>query len=502
MSESSKKQAVLVAFYNRKALGVRYLETALEKAGYTVKIIFYKDFNSINPKGTTKKELQLLCQEIKVCSPVFVGLSVMSSMYLDTVYCVLNAIKKETSAPIVCGGAYASMFPEQLFHHGADFVIRSDGEHAICRLADALIQQTDWKNIPSLCYQDSHGIIHTNEIADIANDIDEYGIPVINSKLACFIENETLTRGDPQLNTKSYEVIASRGCPFTCSYCCCNNLREMLPRGIHGVRSRSVESVIAELKEAKRQCKNIVFIHFYDEIFPNLPGWVDEFVKQYDKYIHLPFTIWSHPKMVQEETLRKLKRVGLTEVIMGIQSGSEHIRRDIFHRYETQEDILHAISAIQRAGIFWSTFDLMLQHPFETIEDLKESYYLVKQFSGRYELQLHGLNFLPGTDIVDMAIEQGYYTTDEMEEIMYAPMEKQFKTYRKWEASPESQLWYKMIYCWQFKRFQKKLSSYEKNINRYGAEIEKLYHQACKLNRIRYIWKKGIIVMKRFSSFR
>ena len=142
---------------------------------------------------------------------------------------------------------------------------------------------------------------------------------------------------------------------------------------------------------------------------------MDEFAEKYEKYIHLPFTIWSHPKMVELEMLKKLKRVGLTEVIMGIQSGSERVRREVFHRYETQEDILRAISAIQEAGVFWGSFDLMLQHPFETIEDLKESYRLVQKFPGRYELQLHGLNFLPGTDIVDMAIQQGYYTPAELD---------------------------------------------------------------------------------------
>ena len=44
--------------------------------------------------------------------------------------------------------------------------------------------------------------------------------------------------------------------------------------------------------------------------------------------------------MADAEILRKLKSVGLREVIMGIQSGSERVRREVFHRYETQEDIL------------------------------------------------------------------------------------------------------------------------------------------------------------------
>ena len=51
----NKKTIVLIAFYNTKALGVRYLETALHKAGYAVKTIFFKGFNSQNPQVATEK---------------------------------------------------------------------------------------------------------------------------------------------------------------------------------------------------------------------------------------------------------------------------------------------------------------------------------------------------------------------------------------------------------------------------------------------------------------
>lgn len=74
---------MLVAFYNKKALGVRYLETALKRAGYRVVTVFYKDFNSIRPKKTTEQELALLREQIEKENPILIGLSVMSSMYSD-----------------------------------------------------------------------------------------------------------------------------------------------------------------------------------------------------------------------------------------------------------------------------------------------------------------------------------------------------------------------------------------------------------------------------------
>ena len=493
----SKPNIMLVAFYNKKALGVRYLETALHNDGYNVHTVFYKDFNSIHPSKTTKKELELLRDEISAKQPLLIGLSVMSSMYLDTIHEVIEMIQENFTLPVVCGGAYASMFPEHFLDRGIPYVVRCDGEHALCHLADALLEHTDYRDIPSLCYRDGEKNV-CNEIGDVLNDIDGYGIPTVNSLNACFIENDTVVRGDPQLDTMSYEVIASRGCPFTCSYCACPNLRKILPRGVKGVRTRSVKSVIDELVEAKKHCKRIMFVHFYDEIFPNLPGWVDEFIVEYKKHVNLPFTIWSHPKMIDPEVMKKLVSVGLVEVIMGIQSGSEHIRRDIFHRYESQEDIIRSTHIIRDSGVFWTSYDFMLRHPFESLEDLKKTYDLVKQLRAPFELQLHGLNFLPGTDIIPMAIEAGYYTEKEMNDIMYAPMEDQFGVFWHRDTSRDSELWYRMIYCLQFKKLRKKVEQFEDDPVAHSAQIDKLYQKGLKLAKPRYVYRKSTIVLRRY----
>ena len=495
--EQKRPTIVLVAFYNTKALGVRYLETALKKGGYDVETIFYKSFNSVHPSKTTQAELSLLVERIRAAKPLLIGLSIMSSMYLDTVELVIDAVTKNfPDTPVVHGGAFASMFPERfLRREGLDFAIRTDGEHALCALADALRTGGDYQDIPCLGYlRDGQKVI--NEVGGLEVDIDNYGLPAIQCEKACFIEHDKLVEGDPQLSTLSYEVIASRGCPFTCSYCCCVNLHRLFPRDTKYVRTRSVQSIIEELKIAKKACKKLVFVHFYDEIFPNLPGWVDEFVKEYKKHIDLPFTIWSHPKMVDEEVLRKLKSVGLTEVIMGIQSGSPYIRKDVFHRYESNDDVIEATRIIHDAGVFWASYDFMLRHPFETIDTLKETYDLVKKMHGPFELQLHGLNFLPGTDIVQMAIDQGYLTAQEMDEIMYAPMEDQFGAYWKRENASDSQMWYAMIYCLQFKSTRKKVEQWEKDPAAHRQEIDRLYEKAQKLAKIRYYYKKARVVLK------
>ena len=210
----------------------------------------------------------------------------------------------------------------------------------------------------------------------------------------------------------------------------------------------------------------------------------------------MPFTIWSHPKMVNADMLAKLRKVGLTEVIMGIQSGSDHIRHDVFHRYETQEDIIEATRVIAESGVFWASYDFMVQHPFESTEDLRQSYELVKKMHGRFELQLHGLNFLPGTDIVPMAIEAGYFTEEEMEKVMYAPMDDQFGAYWQRTGDRENMLWYEMTYCLQFSGLREKVIRCEENPLAHADAIDRMYRKAQRMAKLRYYYKKARVVLK------
>ena len=143
---------LLVAFYNTKALGVRYLEGALRRAGYGVRTVFYQSFHSHCPAQTTQEELDLLCQQIAKERPILIGLSVMSSMYLETVEQVMDACKQASATPLVCGGAFASLFPDRFLDWGADYVIRGDGEIPLCQLADRLTTGGSLEGVPSLSF--------------------------------------------------------------------------------------------------------------------------------------------------------------------------------------------------------------------------------------------------------------------------------------------------------------------------------------------------------------
>lgn len=491
------KSVLLISFHNQKALGVRYLEKSLKMSGYNVFVVFFKGFNSIKPSGATTEELSLLKDLISKHNPNLIGLSVMTSLYLETVYEVNALIRENFSIPIAWGGVYASLFPEKCLEY-ADYVIRGEGERAILELCDSVFNNKPYKDIENLAYKNDKEIV-INDVRTLCQDLDQYGYPEIGGDNKYFINNDILTIGDPQLNALSYELTASRGCPFVCSYCCSVNLHRLYKGKGTYVRFRGVNSVIDELVEAKSKIKKLKVIHFWDEIFSDDPNWVDQFVKLYKEKINLPFEIWGHPLKVNKELIDKLVSAGLYKVVMGIQSGSPRVRKQIFHRVETQEEIISASKILSDCHVPQVIYDFMLQHPFEKEEDIRETYELCLNLKPPFELQLHGLNFLPGTDIVDMAIKDNIIEKDELERIMYSSMQEQYNYYWAFENSDKrSSFWYALIFMTQFSFLKPIARHYAKN-NHSPQCVDKalkFYKRVRPITKLRYLYKKAGIVFR------
>lgn len=448
-----RKPVLLIAFYNKKALGVRYLERSLARSGHRPVVLFLKDFSSRMPEPVNDRELILLRNLVSELDPGLIGLSVMSSLYLEHVMAVGRFLRDEFRIPQVWGGVYASMFPEKCLGY-ADFVLRGECEEAIVELADAVLGNRDFHHIKNLAYKTPSGgngaTAVINELRPLCEDLDRLGYPVFSSENKYFIDNGRIISGDPALDSVSYELSASRGCPFVCSFCSSANIKRMYAGKGRFVRFRSPTNIIAELGEALENIKRLKVIHFWDEIFPDDREWIDDFATQYKSHIGLPFVIWVHPLKTEEYTISKLVDAGLYKAVMGIQSGSQRIRNDIFHRRETREDILKASGILAGCGVRQITYDFILRHPFENEEDIRQTYELCTELERPFELQLHGLGFLPGTDITGIAEKYGI-DAPLSESGPGIPMKTVYRDYwgRK-SSDPAINFWYSLIYMSQF----------------------------------------------------
>ncbi|MDR0248066.1 MAG: B12-binding domain-containing radical SAM protein [Oscillospiraceae bacterium] len=493
------KPVVLVNFYTPKSLGMRYLEGALRQAGFDVAVVYFKGFHSVRPQKPTSAEIEALTSFLRGANPLFTGFSVMSSLYLDAVTAVSEEARKALggASPLVWGGVYPTLFPERSLRY-CDLVLRGEGEGAIADLASRLRGGSDIGSTPNLAYMRG-GEAVVNPVRPLAEDLDALPMAALGTGEKYFIDGE-MRKGDPALASLSYETSCSRGCPFACAYCSTAGIKRVYA-GQAGryLRFRSVDSVISELKAARAAMKNLSFIHFWDEIFTGNPAWIGEFAGRYRAEVNLPFDIWAHPLTTNARLIAALRGAGLEQVVMGIQSGSPSVRKNAFRRAETQEQIMEAARILADAKVPRVIYDLILRHPFESLDEIKESYELCARLPGRFTLQMHGLNLLPGTEIADEAVKRGIYTPEQLEAVMYAPMETQYASW--WEASCRDEgvnFWYKLTYLTQFASMKKKAAALagqaESGIAR--AKADKCHKKARRLARARHYWQKGKAVLK------
>ena len=461
------KKVLLIGLYDSKLLGIRYLSSSLLVAGHHTDIAFLKTFNSHNTKEPTEVEYELLYSLIERLAPDVIGISVMCSFYLDIVRKITIDIKSRFKVPMLWGGAVVTLFPEKSLEY-ADIVFRGEGEDAVCELVNALDKGESYASIENIGYKDGDNAI-VNPIRMLRQDLDALPFPDLGDGNKFYINNDTLNEFDPELRGYSYELTGSRGCPNQCSYCSTANIRRLHSGLGKFIRFRSPENVIEEIKQAAKAMPNLNLLRFWDEIFPWDEEWVKEFAELYKKEVNRPFEVWGHPRFTYSKNMELLVDAGLSKIVIGVQSGSPDVRKNIYKRNETQEHILECARILSDAKVPVVIYDFILDHPFETSKDLEETLQLCRSLKKPFTLQLHGLSFLPGTDIEDIAIEKGVKTREEIEREQSRSLSEQYRAMVWWRigkgltGDSEKIFWHSLIFISQFKHGERIIKRALKN---------------------------------------
>ncbi|MCK5009994.1 MAG: radical SAM protein, partial [Deltaproteobacteria bacterium] len=199
---------------------------------------------------------------------------------------------------------------------------------------------------------------------------------------------------------KAYNIISSRGCPFSCSYCCNSFLSKLY--GTKSIRKRTPHNVISELRSVVEKFPDIILINIHDDCFlAHSREWHQEFVNDYKKWIDRPFIVRSTPLHLTEEKIRILKEAGLAWVTMGLQTGSERINQKIFYRNVSNDKFLKATALAKKYRVS-GYYDVILDNPFEEEEDVVHTLRVLENIPKPFQLQLFTLTFYKGTDLYRM----------------------------------------------------------------------------------------------------
>jgi hypothetical protein len=101
---------------------------------------------------------------------------------------------------------------------------------------------------------------------------------------------------------------------------------------------------------------------------------------------------------------------------MGIQSGSSRTKK-LYQRHHSNESVQKAVQQIYefKDKIKKIQFDIILDNPWESDQDLRSTLRFLSHFPVPYQLILFPLMFYPGTDLYDRALREGMIPSNENE---------------------------------------------------------------------------------------
>lgn len=418
---------VLLIFPNSKAhtctppVGLGYMASVLIKNGHEAHILDCKKLNMEN--------IAQICEKIKEISPELIGISVMTSNYMQAKEMVY-AFKKEFDMPIVLGGTHISALPiDSLMETKADFAVIGEGEITLLELVEALSSNCkDFSKIDGIVFLKEGKAVITKQ-REFIQDLDSLGFPAWE-----LMPPNTYLPAPQLFFIKRYPVApiqTSRGCPYACSFC------GSAVTWRRSWRARSPKHVVDEIEMLVNKF-GVKEIHFQDD---NLTLKKERIKAICDDIIKRKLDIvWKCPNGVRietldEEVLKKMKQSGCYQLAFGIESGSEKVLKRA-NKQLSLKKVEEVVNLTAKVGIEAHGF-FIIGLPGENKESVIQTINLAKKLpfcSATFPL----LTPLPGTEIFDLYLKQKDMKSINWSEINYHTAQytvdlsaKELKKYQK-----------------------------------------------------------------------
>ena len=373
------KALFITKLFFMEPLGLMYLASAAKDAGHEVKL------------AVVSGDLE---ERISDYQPDVIGYSVMTGdqkFYLS----LNNRLKSNFRFVSIFGGPHPTFFPDIIKEEQVDIICRGEGEEAFVDLLNSMAKGGDISKILNLTVKNNEEII--------CNDLRHYS----NLNSLPFPDRDLLSIIPIVRHGPIKHFMASRGCPFNCSYCFNEKYSKLYFGKGEKVRFRQPDSIINEINEVV-MASPTRFIYFQDDTFTINREWLGQFLERYAEEIGLPFHCHVRPGTIDGENINLLKKAGCYSVHIAAECGSDRIRNDVLKRNISREQIVNASEILRSNNIRFMLQNMIglptgnLEDDFSTLElniECKPDYAWVSIFQP-----------YPGTKIGEYCKREGIYT--------------------------------------------------------------------------------------------
>lgn len=382
------------------AMGVKALSSNLRAHGFETAIAIMATWNE-DLNNFCWKDLEHICSDAGL-----IGISCMTHGVGKAIK-IKNMLKRKLKIPIIIGGIHATLLPESLMDE-FELICYGEGEDLIVELAKRLKDKKVFYDIPGL-WGRCGDTAFRNQCQPLSRDLDEYPFPDYDLGHQFIFESNKLAPMElSHIICDYFEVMGSRGCPHSCTFCSNYKIKQDFPWR-KAVRNYSVDYFIGHLKEICRVYPVVRSFWLEDDtFFAKENSEIQDFAERYKGEINKPFCILVSPWTYNEDKTRLLVEAGMDRVIFGIQSGSERTNHTIYGRKIYNNRMLEITQSLNTFHGLVPYYDFIGMNPFETREDLTSTIKLVRRFPAPFFIFSNNLAFYPGTKIREMALKAGF----------------------------------------------------------------------------------------------
>jgi radical SAM superfamily enzyme YgiQ (UPF0313 family) len=353
-------------------LGIAYLHSCLEQAGFEVKTLFLNNY----PYELGFKKVKTALDDF---SPDIVGFQILTANRISSFRLIEYINEYYPLIKQVIGGIHATILHEQLLNKYPFLIaVLGEGEITFPELIQELSKaEPELQSIDGIAFS-RDGEIRSTAPRKLIENLDDLPFP----KHELFFHS----------NRTSGNLLTSRGCPFNCSFCCLDRLSQ------RRVRKRSVENVIAEIEMMIEKFPHMTDIWIHDDTFfidnQRVIKFCDEVIKR--KW-PIKFTCSGRVKPLSPELIEKLEQANFKKVLFGLESGDEGILKSC-HKNITQADVINAFRLFSKSKIPIYAF-LIVGLPGENESSILETAKLIQK--------LQTIKYVPYTDVAVLAVYPG-----------------------------------------------------------------------------------------------
>lgn len=388
-----------------ESLGIEYLMAVCSKEGYDIDFVYYQAEDAYLGKKIKNIPFNQIARKIAKTQPDIVAFSCVTDNYQYQLFCADAFREIMPDAITVFGGIHPTSVPEKVLKNkSVDCVAIGEAEISFSNLLK------NGRRGESFAFPEKpiEGMVFKKD-GELIGELKEGPLPDLN-KLP--FPHKDLYFSFLKHSFSEYRIMASRGCPYSCSYCFNSYINKSRVKSF--IRRRAVDNVISELVWAKEQYP-LEHVLFTDDCFATDMQWITEFCGRYKKEIKLPFTCLANPNYIDKRIIEELSAAGCSNMQIGIQSLSEDLCSEIIHRNNNLSKIIRVIEDLKKFNIMIQ-IDHMLGIPDDSLTKQEESILFYNKYRPDL-ISIFWLTYYPKTAIVQIAQERNILTEKEINNI-------------------------------------------------------------------------------------